>query len=160
LTDEIARRPPTAEHIRLSIQPPYHTEPAVNYYYPTPRAPVTDELSVTVWVRATRPGVQLRARLVLPRERHPDRVDEPLTTLVPGDTLTLFNRWQPLKINQPGKLLRQQQQVMRAMFNRDLDFTGAYIDRLILNLYPGQPGQIDVYIDDLEIGPVENDRPA
>ena len=35
------------------------------------------------------------------------------------------------------------------------DFTGAYIDALVLNVYAG-PGPTKVWIDDLEIGPVQS----
>src|SRR5262249_41658088 len=37
---------------------------------------------------------------------------------------------------------------------RAVNTTGAYVDRLVLNLYTG-PGAVDVWIDDLDIGPVK-----
>jgi len=33
-------------------------------------------LSVSLWLKANRPGMRLMARLVLPRERNPERPDE------------------------------------------------------------------------------------
>src|SRR5439155_7903701 len=43
---------------------------------------------------------------------------------------------------------------------RDVNFTDAYIDQLLLNVYAG-PGLSEVWIDDLEIGPViETTTPA
>src|SRR5262245_42625923 len=35
---------------------------AVEYVYLTPRAPVTDELRASMWVRSKKPGVKLHAR--------------------------------------------------------------------------------------------------
>src|SRR5581483_1812669 len=46
-----------------------------------------------------------------------------------------------------------------AKLNRALNFSGAYIDLLLLNVYAG-PGPAQVWIDDLEVGPVEPDTPA
>jgi hypothetical protein len=159
ISDEFAHRPPTSEHITVNVQPPYHPErePTVQYFYATPKAKISDELTATLWVRSSRPGIQLRARVVLPKERNPDQISEPMTVILKGETLTLTNHWQPLKLGPAVKLAKQEQQLMRARLNRDVDFTDAYVDRLILNLYT-QPGLIDVYIDDLEIGPVESDR--
>ena len=52
----------------------------------------------------------------------------------------------------PAKQAALQQQVMRAQLKRDVDFTDAYIDRVMVNV--AGPGLTDVWIDDLEIGPV------
>lgn len=124
-----------------------------NYYYPTQPAPIGEDLSASVWVKANRAGIQLQARLVLPKERNPQQLDEPMTVILTGDKYQLTRRWQRLEMQNPVKLVKDQQQVLRAQLRRDIDLTDAYIDRLILNLYTGA-GQIDVYLDDLEIGPV------
>jgi hypothetical protein len=47
---------------------------------------------------------------------------------------------------------------MQAEFKRALDFTDAYLDRIVLNVYSG-PGQTEVWIDDLEIGPILEPTP-
>ncbi len=124
-----------------------------NYYYSTQPAPIGEDLSASVWIKANRAGIQLQARLVLPKERNPKQLDEPLTVILTGDKYQLTRRWQRLELQNPVKLVKDQQQLLRAQLRRDIDLTDAYIDRLILNLYTGA-GQIDVYIDDLEIGPV------
>ena len=49
-------------------------------------------------------------------------------------------------------MLQKQLPVLRAKYKREIDTTGAYIDRLILNVYAG-PGVSEVWIDDLDIGP-------
>ena len=42
---------------------------------------------------------------------------------------------------------------MQATLKKPVDIKDAYIDALILNVYSG-PGQNEIWIDDLEIGPV------
>ena len=41
-----------------------------------------DELNVSLWVKANRPGIQLLCRVVLPQEHDPQNLDQPLTTLI------------------------------------------------------------------------------
>jgi hypothetical protein len=130
----------------------------VHYHYDTGRAPLGEDLSAKVWIKGNRPGVQLLARLVLPNERNPNNTQEPLTAIIRGDVYQTTSRWQPLEIRQPLKLARQQQQILRAELNRDVNLTDAFIDRLILNVYTG-PGQTEVFVDDLEIGPVIEQKP-
>ena len=142
-----------SEFIQL-VCPEGKNDPSyANYYYPTQPAPIGEDLSASVWVKASRAGIVLQARLVLPKERNPKQLDEPMTVILTGDKYQLTRRWQRLEMQNPVKLVKDQQQLLRAQLRRDIDLTDAYIDRLILNLYTGA-GQIDVYIDDLEIGPV------
>ncbi|MFN4260351.1 MAG: hypothetical protein ACK4RK_13725 [Gemmataceae bacterium] len=149
LTDKTAHTGQFSEHIQLNAEPGSY----IHYHYPTGRAPITEELSCSVWLKANRPSIQLQARLVLPRERNPHNLEEPLTTLLRGEMYQLVGRWQRVELRRPTKLAQEQQQLMRAELGRDVNFTDAYIDRIILNIYGG-PGLHDVFIDDLEIGPV------
>src|SRR5205823_229247 len=86
ITTESAHTFPSSEYLRLRVEPTAALNPFVYYRYATPPAPVTEELSVSLRVRASRPGVQLLARLVLPRERNPANLNEPFTTLVRGES--------------------------------------------------------------------------
>ena len=61
--------------------------------------------------------------------------------------------WQPLELRRPGKLLKEEQQALRTKLQRDINIDGAFVDRVILNLYTGA-GATEVWVDDLEIGPV------
>jgi hypothetical protein len=149
ISEETAHTGQFSEHIRLTAEPGSF----IHYYYPTGRAPVSDESSFSIWVKANRPGVQLLARVVLPKERSATSLDEPLTALVRGDTYQLVGRWQRLELRRPAKLAQQQQQLMQAELKRPVDFTEAYVDQLVLNLHAG-PGLTEVWIDDLEVGPV------
>src|SRR5690606_17725154 len=147
LSDRHAHNGPTSEHIQV-VAPASPADPArIEYFYPTPPAPVTAEFAAGVWVKANRSGVQFGARVVLPRERNPERPTEPLTDFLPGDRYQLRGSWQRLELPRPAQLLRDRQQALRIRLGRDVDITGAYVDRLILNLYTG-PGQTDVFIDD------------
>lgn len=111
-------------------------------------------MTVRVWVRASRPGVQLLARAVLPRERNPEKPGEPLTVVLRGEAYSVNGTfWQPLEIRRPTRLLKDEQQTLRTRLQHDVNITDAYIDRVILNLYTG-PGVTEAWVDDLEIGPV------
>jgi hypothetical protein len=158
LTDKAVHSLPTAEYIRIKADPTGQLNPSIRYEYATPVAPVNDDLTVGVWVRSSRPGVQLLARLVLPKERNPDNLNEPLTTLLRGETSSAGGGyWQPLKLRGDGRgplrLVKDEQQMLRARLQRDVNMADAYIDRVILNVYTGA-GVTEVWIDDLEIGPV------
>jgi hypothetical protein len=130
------------------------------YQYPVGKAPVGDELNAGVWVKSNRPGVQLLARVVLPQERDPSDLDSRLTTLIRGDVYKLVGRWQRLEISRTVALTKQQQQLMQNQLGRALNFNGAYVDQLLLNVYGGR-GMSEVWIDDLEVGPVlDSSEPA
>src|SRR6266852_1067176 len=155
ITDTTARTGQYSEHLQISSEPGSY----IYYYYPTNRAPITEDLNISFCVKANRPGIQLLARLVLPRERNPNNLDEPLTALLRGDAYNPVSRWQRLELRRPAKQAVQQQQIMRAHWKRDVDFTDAYIDRLLVNVYAG-PCLTDVWIDDLHIGPVIESTPT
>lgn len=127
----------------------------INYYYGVGKAPINEETRVAVWLRSNRAGMKLMARIVLPNERDPNNLDYRLTTYIEGDTYQQAGRWQLVELSRPVKLAKQQQQLMIEGYKRQIDFTGAYIDALVLNLYAG-PGPTRVWIDDLEVGPIES----
>src|SRR5207244_1317711 len=101
---------------------------------------------------------QLLGRLVLPKERNPKNLDEPLTVMLRGDNYEETSRWHRLQLRRPSALAAKQQQLMRAQLQHDVDFTDAYIDQIVLNLYAG-PGFAEAWIDDVEIGPVLESSP-
>src|SRR5262249_22702565 len=127
--------------------------------YPVGKAPLGDEFSASLWVKANRPGVQFLARLVLPRERNPKNLDEPLTTLLRGDTYRQVSRWERLELRRPVKLPKTQQQLLRAEMKRDVHFTDAHVDRLLLSVCGG-PGRTEAWIADRQRGPVIDVPPA
>jgi hypothetical protein len=154
LTGQHAHSLPTSEYIRVKAEANGELNPFVYYSYGTKAAPITDDLTLRIWVRANRPNVQLLARAVLPREPNPDKPGEPLTVMLRGEAYTATGAfWQSLDVRKPVKLLKDEQQTLRTKYRHDVNTSDAYIDRLILNLYAG-PGVTEVWVDDLELGPV------
>jgi hypothetical protein len=156
ITDEFAKGGRRSEYIELDAEPGSY----IHYTYDIGKAIVSDELNVSLWVKANRPGIQLLCRVVLPREHDPQNLDKPLTTLIRADEYQITGRWQQLTLRQPQKRLREQLQLLRADLKRDVIGADAYIDRLVLNVWSGK-GATQVWIDDLEVSPVEElKRPA
>ena len=145
---------PSSEHIKLTAEAATGDAAYIHYYYDTPPAPVTELLTAGVWVKATKAGIQLRARVVFPNEPDPANPQSPLTTLIIGATLDKSRKWDKLTLENVPELLGKHLPVLRAKIGRDVNATGAYIDRLVLNLYTG-PGATEVWVDDLDIGPVK-----
>jgi hypothetical protein len=150
MTDQGAHDGQRAEYLQIKAgQGSY-----IFYQYPCGRAAISDELSASVWVKSARAGVQVAARVVLPHEPDPNNLDSRLTTVLRGDVYRQIGRWQCLEVGKPVALAKQQQQLMQAQLGRTLNFSDAYVDALLLNVYTG-PGVSEVWIDDLEIGPVQ-----
>lgn len=156
MTDKTAHTGQLSEHLQINADKGNY----IHYYYATPKAPICEELNISLWVKANRPGVQLLARVVLPRERDPHNLDERLTCLLPGAQYQSTGFWQRIDMRKPANLAVKQQQLMQAELQRTVDFTDAYVDRLVLQVYGG-PGLTELWIDDLEMSPVvEHTTPA
>lgn len=144
-----------SEYIEIDAKP----GKGIHYTYAIGKAPINEETRAAVWLRSNRPGMTLMARVVLPNERDPNNVDYVLTTMLVGDTYQQTGQWQLLEIANPAKLAKVQKQLLDNDKKRQIDFTGAYIDSLVLNLYAG-PGSTKVWIDDLEVGPITGSAPV
>jgi hypothetical protein len=155
LTDEYVHDGQRSETIQLAAE----RGSFIHYTYAVGRAPITEDFNVSIWLRGNRPGMQLLARVVFPRDKDANHPDQPLTALLPGDRYSNVNHWQQLSLPAPVKLLRQQQQLLSSNLKREVVATDAYIDQLVLNVYSG-PGDTRVWLDDLEIGPVVEGPPA
>ncbi|HEV3138363.1 MAG TPA: hypothetical protein VGZ26_10675, partial [Pirellulales bacterium] len=110
---------------------------------------VINELKASVWLKADRAGLQILARVVLPRASDP-RSGKPLSTLLRGSAYTQVGTWQQLRIETMPQLLERQVRVLRAQFGPQVDAREAYVDRVLLNIYGG-PGVTSAWIDDLEV---------
>ncbi len=109
-------------------------------------------MNVGLYLKSNRPGIQLLCRVVLPQEKDPNNLALPMTILVRCEPYQ-NTRWKLVTLRQPVKRLSEQQQLLTHKLGRDVKTAGAYIDQLVLNVYDG-PGLTEVWIDDLEIGPV------
>jgi hypothetical protein len=159
LSEARSRSLPTSERIVVKLGAGKNESNFAYYYYPTPPAPLTDELNAEIFLHSSRAGVQLLARVVFPRIRNPKQLDEPLTRLVKLDDYKApAGGWEKLMLKRPDQLLQAQKQALRLELKGDPDVSEAYIDRLVLNLYAA-PGEVEVFIDNLEIGPVKEGAP-
>lgn len=149
LTEETAHSGQKCEHLRLQIE----RGTFLHYVLDLPRGTVTEELNLKLWLKSNRPGVQLLCRMVFPRERDTKDPARPLSVLVRCEPYQ-STRWKMISLREPQRRLREQQQLLTAQLGRTIDATGAYIDQLVLNVCDGT-GIIDIWIDDLEVGPVE-----
>ncbi len=149
IDNSIAHSGQQSEFLKLLIKPGTH----VYYWYQLPRSEVIEDMKVSVWVKASRPGLKLAARVVLPRERNPKNLDQPVTMQLTGDTYGLTGDWQQLWLRDVRKELAGQSLLLQGETNRKINIEGAYLDQLQLNLYSG-PGEHLVWIDDVEVNPV------
>jgi hypothetical protein len=120
--------------------------------YATPKIPVSDDLSVSLYVRSNRSGVRIFARVVLPADIDPD-TKAPSYVLVPGTMFSQTDRWERLELVQMMPTIERQARVLRSSTRRKVPLEGAYLERVVVNLL-GAPGQAEVFLDDLEIRPV------
>jgi hypothetical protein len=121
-------------------------------------ARIIHELSAGIWLKADRPGLQILARVVLPRTNDP-QTGKPLTSLVRGSDYQQAGIWQRLRLENVPRLLERQVRVLRTQFGSQVDPREAYVDLILLNVYGG-PGVTNVWVDDLEIAGLVAPEPA
>ncbi len=97
---------------------------------------VIDELMPSLWIKSDRSGLQLLARLVLPRTID-SKTGRPVSTLVAGTSYTDAGRWQELRITDMPRLLARQIRSLHGQLGPNVDGREAYIDAVILNVYGG-----------------------
>ncbi|REJ70637.1 MAG: hypothetical protein DWQ31_00365 [Planctomycetota bacterium] len=113
------------------------------------------ESEIGLWLRCDRPGMQLIARVVLPRSIDPT-TGRPATLILYGSLYQTPGRWSRLQLTDLPALLERQVRLARSeqrnrAATQQFDTRQAYIDQIRLNIYGGQ-GTTRVWIDDLEIG--------
>ncbi len=138
-----------AEHFRFESQ---GLGSSVYYSLPLPRVPVFDDTEVSLYVHATQPGIQLLAKVILPNDVDLD-TGQPAFVSVSGGAYDNVNRWQRLELTDLRQAVERQARILRVQSRRKVDLDGAYIERLVVNLYGGG-GESEVYLDDLTITPV------
>ncbi len=117
--------------------------------YPVEKAPVIDETAVSLWVRSDKPGLQLAARVVLPRTVDP-KTRQPVTLLIYGEIYQRRGQWQQLSLDRLPSQLARQVRVAQSDFDGTIDPREAFVSEVLLNVYGGA-GTTTVWIDDLEI---------
>ncbi len=117
--------------------------------YQSPKAPVINELRLTVWTMSSRPGVRLAARVVLPRSENP-KTGVPFEMTVRGSRSTSVGAWQEIGLRNFPQLVAMQARVARVQHHVPIDERGAYVDQVLL-IVPGGPGPVEVLLDRVEI---------
>ena len=140
ISEDQARSGTTSEHIQVVTQAGTREQTYAYYVYACPPAPINDDFLAEVYVKADRKGVSLLARVVFPRERDAKRPDEPLSILVEGGTTRFARKWEQLEIRKPTDALKAAVQKLRLQLGRDIDASGAYVDRLVLDVFAGGGG--------------------
>ncbi len=153
ITEESYHGGQRSEEIKITLTKPTY----VPYYLDIGKAPITEELALSVWMKANKPGISLLCRVVLPRERDPQNPDRAMTAVIQGDSYQLSGRWQQISVRQPPKKLREQQQILQHELKREISVVDAYVDRIIVNVGVG-PGPVELNLDDLEAGPLSESR--
>lgn len=110
-------------------------------------ASVIEELSFSLWIRADRPGLQLAARVVLPRSIDSE-TGKSLTLKIYGNTYQDVGRWQQVFLDQILHKVRRQARIAQSGQPGKVDAREAYIDQIMINLHGGR-GETTAYIDDL-----------
>ncbi len=128
------------------------------YSYPLPKVPITDALKVSLYIRSNRSGAQILGRVVLPADVDPE-TRKPAFVLVPGTAYDTADRWRRVELDDMLPSIERQARVLRASSRRKVSLEGAYLERLVINLYGGE-GDSEVYLDELAIGPVAPDLVA
>ncbi len=147
-SDRAAHEGRTSEHFQFSAE----LGSGFYFSYPLPKVPVTDKLKSNLYVRANRAGIQLFARVVLPSDTDP-QTNQPSFLLVPGSIYESVDRWERLEVSDLRVSLERQARVLRASTRRPVSLEGAYIERLVVNLFAGA-GETEVFLDELSVGPV------
>jgi hypothetical protein len=122
------------------------------YSYALPKVPVTDDLRVSLFVRANRTGIRIFGRVILPQDTDPDS-GQPTFVLVPGTIYDNVDRWQRVELVSMLPSIEAQARVIRATTRRPVSLEGAYLERIVTNLYGG-PGETEVFLDELTLAPV------
>ncbi|MFO0960648.1 MAG: hypothetical protein U0800_24970 [Isosphaeraceae bacterium] len=129
----------------------------VYFSYPLPRVAIVRDLKASVHLRADHAGAQLLGRVILPADVNPD-TGQPSFITIAGPIYASADRWQKLELRDFPEAVAEQVRSIQARERRTVRTEGAYLERLILNLYGGA-GESEVFVDDLLVQPVDN-RPA
>ncbi|CAN5823388.1 hypothetical protein BH23PLA1_BH23PLA1_08340 [soil metagenome] len=122
------------------------------FSYPLPQIPLPDELRASVHLRSNKEGLRLLARVVLPTDIDPE-TGQPSYVIVQGTAYNEADRWRKLELTDLPSAVDRQVRVLRFKSGRTISIEGAYLERLVLNVYGGA-GETEVFLDELTIAPV------
>lgn len=148
-TDRAVHDGKSAEHFRFIASGPGNL---LLYSLALGKIPVNDRLKASLWVRSNQAGAQVLGRVVLPADTDPT-TGQASFVLVPGGSYDAIDSWQRLTLVDLPQAVERQARVLRHTTKRKISLEGAYLERLVINLYGGT-GQSEVFLDDLDVSPV------
>ncbi len=120
-------------------------------------APVIQELRFGADVATNRTGLQLAARVVLPRTSN-KATGRPYELLLRGGTIAVGGSWEQLTLDALPEKLAKQARVARVQYGAALDERGAYVSQLVF-LAPGGTGLTELIVDRIRVFGVLNHEP-
>ena len=134
----------------------YRLSHGTHFYveHPITKTVLLRDFSPSLWVKSTRSGIQLLARVVMPHTPDPLRKGKPITALLYGPSYEQVGSWQQLTFKSLQKdayeLLAEQTILLNRKYGVRVDTRDAYVDSIFLNLYTSA-GETNTWIDDLKI---------
>ena len=148
-TDEAARDGIKSERFLFEAGP----GGGVYASYSVPKILIEKDLKVSVSVKSNLGGMRLLARIVFPEDKDPD-TGKPSFVVISGGQYQNVGVWQRLTLEDLPTEMERQARLLRIRTQRRVPTQGAYLERVIVNLYGGV-GKTSVYLDDLRIAPVD-----
>lgn len=149
-TDVVSQSKPRSEYFRLRG---LDRDATAILEFEIPSARILDELSATLRVIASRPGVTIALRVVFPNTNDP-KTKKPLTRILIGDSVNESSRWEALSVQTTDKIMSRHLTLWRAQLKDvHLDERGAYVDRVYLKVTL-DAGFTEIAVDDLVVSPV------
>lgn len=120
---------------------------------------VIDELAIRLWVKSSRTGTLLGARVTLPNTIDAKTGDR-LSVILLGQETTEIGRWTMLKLDELPTVLESQLPTLRKTRQHKIDPSGAYVDLVVVQDAAG-PGENQICVDGLIIDGVAfaNEQP-
>jgi hypothetical protein len=110
---------------------------------------VIEELDIRIWVKASRPDIQIAARAMLPRTVKDDG-QSALSAIVRGEKYSRAGHWQQLVLKDVPRSLAAETRVLRTTRAATIDAREAYVDAVVL-IVPGDPAGIEIATDELVV---------
>lgn len=122
---------------------------AAQLAYTMPSSPVIQELKLSAMVLSNRAGIQLAAKVVLPRSIN-QSTGRPYELLVRGTSVSSGGGWEEITLENVPQLLANHARVARVQFATALDERGAYVSQLVI-LASGGTGTTELLVDQIQV---------
>jgi hypothetical protein len=138
----------------VQLQGPAGESAHVTFHLPA--APIIAELQLAAMIRCNRPGVQIAARVILPRSIN-SKTGSPHEILLRGGNISRGLPSEKLILDELPKLMERQARVVRLQTADSIDEREAYVSDLIF-LVPGGTGITELAVDWIELYGILHNR--